>query len=65
MLVGAITAPYAILLDALSFFGSGGLIFAIRRQVEPPPVTEERSMRRELVGGRSTWSAIATGGRSQ
>ena len=32
VLVGAITAPYAILVDAVSFVGSAGLLVAIRTE---------------------------------
>ena len=51
VLVAAITAPYAILVDAISFFVSGGFVAAIRRREPPPERAEERSMRRELDGG--------------
>ena len=51
VLVGAITAPYAILVDAVSFVGSAGLLVAIRTEEEPPPVTEKPSMWGELREG--------------
>jgi MFS family permease len=51
LLVGAITAPYAILLDAFSFLGSAGLIAAIRGEEDAPATTEKPSMRRELREG--------------
>ena len=51
VLVGAITAPYAILVDAVSFFGSAGLLVGIRTEEEPPPVTEKPSMWGELREG--------------
>jgi predicted MFS family arabinose efflux permease len=51
VLVGAITAPYAILVDAVSFFGSAGLLVAIRTEEEPPPLTEKPSMWGELREG--------------
>ena len=41
LLVGAITAPYAILLDAFSFLGSAALLGAIHAEEEPPPVSEK------------------------
>ena len=65
LLVGAITAPYAILVDAVSFLGSAALVGAIRAEEEPPPVTEKPSMWRELREGSSTSSVIATGGPSR
>ncbi len=51
VLIGAITAPYAILFDALSFIGSAALIVRIRRAEILPVPTEKPSMRRELVEG--------------
>jgi MFS family permease len=36
ILIQAFTAPYAVLIDALSFLGSGLFFFGIRRQEEPP-----------------------------
>jgi MFS family permease len=36
LLVQAITAPYAVLVDAVSFLGSGLFFFRIRRHEEPP-----------------------------
>jgi MFS family permease len=36
LLIQAFTAPYAVLLDALSFLGSGLFFFGIRRHEEPP-----------------------------
>jgi len=50
-LIGAITAPYAILLDAISFVGSAVLVFRIRRPEVVPEPTAKPSMRRELVEG--------------
>ena len=44
-LVGAITAPLAILVDALSFLGSAAFVFLIRRS--EPPIEQ-----REGAGGR-------------
>ena len=51
VLVAAITAPFAILVDAISFFVSGGFVAAIRRREPPPERAEERSMRKELMEG--------------
>ncbi len=50
-LIGAVTAPYAILLDAVSFIGSAGLIVRIRRTEPLPEPAVKPSMRRELVEG--------------
>ena len=50
-LVSAITAPYAILVDAISFFVSGGFVLGIRREEPPPEQAERRSMWHELVEG--------------
>ena len=50
-LVGAITAPYAILVDALSFLGSAAFLFRIEAQEERPERVQETSMRRELKEG--------------
>lgn len=50
-LIGAVTAPYAILLDAVSFIASAGLIVRIRRPEPLPKPTVKPSMRRELVEG--------------
>ena len=51
VLVGVMTAPYAILLDAISFFGSAGLVGAIRDREAAPDRSEEQSMRQELREG--------------
>jgi MFS family permease len=51
LLIGAITAPYAILLDAISFVGSAGLVFRIRRPEVTPEPAAKPSMRREIVEG--------------
>jgi MFS family permease len=50
-LIGAVTAPYAILLDAVSFVGSALLVFRIRRAEVVPEPTSKPSMRRELMEG--------------
>ena len=51
VLVGAITAPYAIAADAVSFVWSGLLVLRIRGREEPVVPTEARSMKRELIEG--------------
>lgn len=56
ILVAAITAPLAILVDALSFLASGGLLLWIRKTEQKPehPVDEHgnrTSMRREIAHG--------------
>jgi MFS family permease len=51
VLVGAITAPYAILLDAISFVGSAALVVRIGRHEDVPEPTEKPSMLREIVEG--------------
>ena len=51
VLIGALTAPYAILLDAISFVASAGLIARIGREEILPEQTVKPSMRRELVEG--------------
>jgi MFS family permease len=55
-IIGLLTAPYAILLDAVSFFGSALLLFGIRKQEGNPSgegtgAAERRSMRAELGEG--------------
>ena len=65
LLVAAITAPYAVLADALSFAWSGLLLARIRRREERPVPREKPSMRREVVEGLRyivgdpRWRAIA------
>ncbi len=52
ILVGAITAPYAILADAASFVGSALFVFGIRRrEVLPEKPAVQPRMRRELMEG--------------
>jgi MFS family permease len=51
VLVDLITAPYAILADAVSFLWSALLLFRIRRREPKLERDPERSMRRELVEG--------------
>jgi MFS family permease len=50
-LVGAITAPYAILVDAVSFLGSAAFLFRIRAQEERVERSQQASMLRELKEG--------------
>jgi MFS family permease len=51
-LIGAITAPYAILVDAVSFVVSGGFTAAIRKREQPSPKPEQQSrMRTDLWEG--------------
>jgi len=52
LLVGAITAPYAIVADAVSFAGSAALVGAIRREERVrEPAVEQPQMRREIAEG--------------
>jgi MFS family permease len=51
LLVSAIGAPYAVLVDAVSFASSGGIVARIRRAEQFEPSVEERNMRRELIEG--------------
>jgi MFS family permease len=56
LIIGAFTAPFAILIDALSFVASALFMFAIRRhETAPEPVLNEQgerpSMRAEIVEG--------------
>jgi predicted MFS family arabinose efflux permease len=39
-LIGLITAPYAVLVDAISFVASGGFLTAIRKHEEKPAIPE-------------------------
>jgi MFS family permease len=50
-LVAALTAPYAVAADAVSFVGSAILLFRIRRPERPPERTSAASVRAELVEG--------------
>ena len=52
-LIGLITAPYAVLVDAISFFASGAFLTGIRKQEEKPAVPEggKPRMRTELWEG--------------
>jgi MFS family permease len=51
VLVAALTAPYAILADAISFVASAAFVFRIQRQEVEPEAGDHRSMRRELMEG--------------
>jgi MFS family permease len=65
LLVGAISAPFAILADALSFVASAWLLVRIRGEEPVPERTEAPSMRREIleglryVLGHQLWRPIA------
>ena len=50
-LVSALTAPVAILADAISFLVSAVLLGLIKKTEEPPPREERRSMKAELGEG--------------
>jgi MFS family permease len=53
-IIGLLTAPYAIVLDAISFLGSGMLLFGIRKHEATPGsegASERRSMASELGEG--------------
>jgi predicted MFS family arabinose efflux permease len=50
-LVGAITAPYAILVDAVSFVASAGFLFRIRATEERPEPAASPHLGRELKEG--------------
>jgi MFS family permease len=51
LLVGLLTAPYAIVVDAVSFLGSALSLVAIRARERKPEPTEHPSMHRELGEG--------------
>jgi MFS family permease len=51
LLVAALTAPVAILADAISFLSSAFLLALIKKVEEPPPREERRSMKAELGEG--------------
>ena len=52
-LIGLVTAPYAVLVDAISFLASGAFLTVIRKQEEKPAVPEggKPRMRTELWEG--------------
>jgi len=64
-LVSVVTAPYAIVVDALSYLWSALLLLRIRRREAPPQQTHAPSMRRELgeglryLLGDRRWRAVA------
>ena len=54
--IAIVAAPFAIVIDALSYFVSGGFISAIRRREEPPPPRFDESgrpmpMRSDIAAG--------------
>lgn len=51
LLVDAITAPYAIAVDGVSFAWSALLVARIRQREQPPERVEARNMRREVAEG--------------
>ncbi|MEO5929044.1 MAG: MFS transporter [Candidatus Kapaibacterium sp.] len=51
ILLRAITVPFAILADAISFLASAFFIARIRTPEEPAPVPENPQLRREIVEG--------------
>jgi MFS family permease len=56
-LVGLLTAPVAVLLDAISFVVSALFLTRIRAHEAPPPREERRAMRVELMEGlRYLWA---------
>jgi MFS family permease len=68
LLVHAITAPYAVLADAISYLWSVGFLFAIRREETlPERDADSPSMARELIDGirylvrHPYWRAISMG----
>jgi MFS family permease len=50
-LVAALTAPVAVIVDAISFLASAALLGVIRTPEEAPPREERRSLRAELAEG--------------
>jgi MFS family permease len=50
-LISLVTAPYAILVDAISFLVSGGFTAAIRKSEEAPPPAQRRRLLPELWEG--------------
>jgi MFS family permease len=65
VLVSAITGPFAVLVDAVSFIWSALLVWRIRTREERPPPETAPSMRREVmeglryIFGDPRWRAIA------
>ena len=52
-LIALLTAPVAVLVDAVSYAVSAVLLFVIRKEEEAPPRAERRSLRAELGEGLS------------
>src|SRR5689334_2660579 len=55
-MIGILTAPIAVIIDSISFFGSAGFIFGIRKKeppIEPPKTADGKhpSMRSEVAAG--------------
>jgi MFS family permease len=54
-LIGAVTAPIAVILDSLSYFGSAAFVFRIRKEETPAPSHsadgKRPSMRQEVSAG--------------
>jgi MFS family permease len=50
-LIALVTAPYAVLVDAISFLVSGGFTVAIRKREDAPPAAERRRLLVELWEG--------------
>src|SRR5207245_10660724 len=53
VLIAAVSAPYAIVVDSASFIASAVFVLGIRRreQLTPPPAQERAGMRSELQEG--------------
>ena len=51
VLIQALTAPYAVLVDAASFLWSAAWVAAIRQRPPRPPRAPDRSLRREVAQG--------------
>ncbi len=52
-LIKAVGAPWAVLIDAVSFIGSAIFVTRIRHVSVPPPQVVDRSLRREIAEGLS------------
>lgn len=56
-IVAVLSAPYAIIVDAVSYLGSAALVMAIRKREPERSAAAERSMRHEISEGlRIVWS---------
>ncbi len=51
LLIQAVTAPYAVLIDALSFLWSAGWVIAIKARPPKPERRPDRHLRREIGAG--------------